>query len=143
MKLYKALKLKKKLTGEIASLKLLILSKNSYVEGSKVNYVVTELYDELLVKINALVDLKMSINAANADIQESIYNLAELKGMISFWQQMPTAEGVISNTYSEAAAKTYVATFNEVFKDNLIKNLQTDVDTIQEEIDTYNYTKEV
>jgi hypothetical protein len=63
--------------------------------------------------------------------------------MISFWQIMPISEGVVENRFSEAASKNYIATYNEVYKDSVIKGLQSDIDMIQEEIDTYNYTKEI
>jgi len=143
MKLQKALKYKKKLAGEIATLKSQIQSKNSVPEGSKVNYVVTELHDKLIMKMRDLIALKLSINTANVQIQELIYKLSEMKGMINFWNSVSTAEGSVNRGYSEAAAVNYIVVFNEVSKNEKIEFYQNEVDTIQEAIDTFNYTTEI
>jgi len=56
MKLYKALKLRKNLIGEITKLKQQIKEKNSYLEGSKngEKFSVEEAYKTLLEKIQEL-----------------------------------------------------------------------------------------
>ena len=74
MKLHKALKLRKKLVGDIARLKIQIQTKNSYSEGSlnAEKYNVNTLYLELQEKINQLIGLKYAINEANREIQANI-----------------------------------------------------------------------
>jgi len=142
MKLQKALKYKKKLAGEIAQLKSKIQSKNSIIEGTTVSYDVQELHDQLIGKVKELITLKISINKANVKIQELIYKLSEYKGLINFWSSMSTTEGSVNRGY-EAVAIKYVVTYNELTKDKWIQFYQTEVDLIQEEIDTFNYTTEI
>ncbi len=145
MKLYKALKLKKKLVGEIARLKSNIQSKNSYMEGSlnpeKQN--VPKMYDELLKKIDELTGLKFAINEANREIQGQIYTLAEYKALIAFWNAVSTTEGTQMHGYGNSVAVEYKTQIDEETKNGYVEYFQDRVDAIQEEIDTYNYTTEI
>ena len=95
MKLYKALKLRKTLIGEITKLKQQIKEKNSYLEGSlnAEKFNVEVLYDELLKKIDELTGLKFAINIANVEIQNKIYVLSEYKALIAFWNEVSVVEG--------------------------------------------------
>lgn len=144
MKLYKALKLKKKIVGEIAKLKEQISQKNSYVEGSlnAEKYDINELYDTLLKKVDNLVGLKFAINEANYEIQNKIYVLSELKALIVFWKDVSVIEGIHKNEY-EREAKKYNVHIDEIKRDNIIAAFQKRIDAIQEEIDLYNYTTDI
>lgn len=147
MRLQKALKLKKKITGEIAHLKTQIMSKNSYPEGSKnaVRFNIENLYENLLGKINELVGLKFAINEANREIQSKIYLLAEYKGLIEFWRSVNVTEGehAMSVRYGESVMRNHLVTFNEEERDKKIKDFEEKIDALQEEIDTYNFTTEI
>lgn len=145
MKLHKALKLRKKLVGEIAKLKADIQNKNSYIQGSlnADKYNVPKLYDELLEKIDQLTGLKYIINEANKEIQAQIYTLAEYKSLIAFWNGVPTAEGTQVHGYSDAKTLEYKVQVDEETRNNYVKAFQTRVDAIQEEIDVFNYTTEI
>ena len=90
MKLHKALKLRKKLVGDIARLKIQIQTKNSYSEGSlnAEKYNVNALYLQLQEKINQLIGLKYAINEANREIQANIYTISEYKALIAFWNEV-------------------------------------------------------
>ncbi len=144
MKLYKALKLKKKLTGEIAALKDQIKSKNSYLVNSKnaEKFVVADLYKELLSKIETLTNLKFAINEANHEIQSKIYMLAEYKALVAFWKEVPVLEGDHTSGYSETI-KTYNVQIDEKERNKLIEEYQLKIDAIQEDIDTHNYTTDI
>jgi hypothetical protein len=145
MKLQKALKLRKKLIGEIAQLKTRIQEKNSYTEGSldAEKYNVPKLYKELQDKIDELVGLKYAINEANREIQSKIYVLSETKALIAFWKDVPVKEGKHQVGYSEVADREYKAQIDEQTRNQMIEEFQSKVDAIQEEIDTYNYTTEI
>lgn len=144
MKLSKALKEKKRLTGEIQRLKRLIYSKNSYIEGSKVpeKFDVKELYAQLQSKIQELVNLKIVINEANKEIQSSIYLLSEYKGLIDFFNTLNTTEGP-THDYHTDINTNYCAQIDELEKEELIKKYQDKADRLQDQIDTYNYTTEI
>ena len=144
MKLYKALKLRKSLIGEITKLKEQIKDKNSYLEGSKngENFNVSEAYDILLLKIQELTSLKFVINEANREIQGRIYLLGEYKALISFLNEMSVVEGTQMAGYNDTI-KTYVVHYNESTRNELVATYQTKVDAIQEELDEYNFTTEI
>jgi hypothetical protein len=145
MKLYKALKLRKKLVGEVAKIKLQIQTKNSYTVGSvdPKKFSVNKIYAELQTKINELIGLKYVINEANRPIQEQIYRLSELKALLSFWNGVSVVEGTQTIGYSDAKTVEYIAQVDEIRRDEMVKEFQKKVDAIQEEIDTYNYTTDI
>jgi len=144
MKLYKALKLRKNLIGEITNLKEQIKEKNSYLEGSKngEKFNVEEKYDELLKKIDILTGLKFVINEANREIQAKIYVLSEYKALIAFWKEVSVVEGSQVIGYSDKI-QNYVVQIDEEKRNKIISDFQKRVDAIQEEIDDYNFTTEI
>lgn len=144
MKLYKALKLKKNLIGEITKLKLQIKEKNSYLEGSKngEKFYVNKAYDELLLKIDELTGLKFVINEANHEIQAKIYVLGEYKALIAFWNEVSVVEGSQMIGYSDKV-QNYIAQFDEESRNKLVNDFQKRVDAIQDELDVYNFNTEI
>ena len=144
MKLYKALKLRKGLVGEITKLKQQIKEKNSYLIGSLngEKFDVNKLYSELQEKINNLVGLKFAINEANSEIQSKIYVLSENKALIAFWNEVSVVEGMESKGYSDTL-REYKVQVDESLRNEMVKALQTKVDALQEEIDKYNYTTDI
>lgn len=145
MKLYKALKLRKNLVGEITKLKQQIKEKNSYLEGSKngEKFDVLKAYDELLMKIDDLSGLKYAINEANKEIQAKIYTLAEYKALIAFWNEVSVDEGTkVASIYSEKV-QNFVVQVDEARRNEIVKNFQKRVDALQEELDEYNFTTDI
>lgn len=145
MKLYKALKLKKTLVGEISKLKQQISEKNSYQVGSlnEEKFKVSELYENLLKKISELTNLKIMINEANREIQPSIYMLSEYKALISFWNEVSVSEGFKNVGYGATVPTEFKVQVDEIKRNEYISTFQKKIDSLQEEIDTYNYTTEI
>jgi len=145
MKLQKALKLRKKLVGDIARLKTQIHGKNSFTEGS-LNadiYSVPKLYEELQKKINDLIGLKYAINEANREIQANIYTISEYKALIAFWNDVSVKEGKQIIGYSDVTTMEYLVQIDEATRNQMIAEFQVKVDALQEEIDTFNYTTDI
>jgi hypothetical protein len=144
MKLSQALKEKKRLAAEIQHLKNRISSKNSYIKASNVKekFNVNDMYAELQNKVQELVNLKIVINEANRQIQSSIYLLAEYKAMISFWNGVNVNEGMIERGYQDTLTE-YECQIDELRKIELVQEYQKKADSLQDQIDTYNYTTEV
>lgn len=144
MKLYKALKLRKHLVGEITKLKQQIKDKNSYLEGSKngEKFKVDEAYELLLKKIEELTGLKFVINEANREIQAKIYLLGEYKALIAFWNEVSVVEGTQVIGYSDKV-QNYVVQIDEATRNNIVADFQKRVDAIQEELDEYNFITEI
>jgi hypothetical protein len=145
MKLHKALKLRKKLVGDIGRLKTQIQTKNSFTKGSldADKYNVPKLYEELKGKINDLIGLKYAINEANREIQANIYTISEYKALIAFWNEVPVKEGTQVVGYSDITTMEYIAQIDEATRNQMIAEFQTKVDALQEEIDTFNYTTDI
>ena len=144
MKLYKALKLRKNLIGEITKLKAQIKEKNSYLEGSKngESFGAHEAYEKLLSKIDELTGLKFVINEANREIQAKIYALGELKALIAFWNEVSVVDGAQMIGYSDKV-QNYNVKFNEKERDEKVEAFQVKVDALQDEIDLYNFTTDI
>ena len=144
MKLYKALKLRKSLVGEISKLKTQIKEKNSHLVGSKnaERYDLKMAYNQLQDKVSELVGLKYAINEANREIQGKIYLLGEFKALISFLSELDVTEGSKSIGYSDVV-REYGVHINETERDERIAEFQKKVDAIQEEIDIFNHTTEI
>lgn len=144
MKLYKALKLRKSLIGEIAKIKQQIKEKNSYLVGSQngEKFNINEAYAELLKKIEMLTGLKYAINEANREIQSKIYILAEYKALITFWNEVSVVEGAQTSGYAEVL-REYKVQYDENERNKIVKGFQKKVDALQEELDTFNYTTDI
>ena len=144
MKLYKALKLKKSLIGEITKLKTEIMGKNSYLLGSKngENFPARDKFQELLSKIDELTGLKFVINEANREIQSKIYVMSEHKALIAFWNGINVTEGNVSVDYG-GVIREYLVHFTEEERNDLVKYYQKRVDALQDEIDVFNHTTDV
>ena len=144
MKLFQALKLRKKLTGEINKLKSQLIEKNSYIAGS-INgekFDAHKAYDELVAKTNDLVNLKFVIAEANHNIQADIFSLAETKGLLIFNSELNVTEGIKSERYSDDTHEFH-AHISEEERDSRVVELQKKIDAIQQELDEYNYSTEV
>ena len=144
MKLYKALKERKKLVGEIAKLKQQIKDKNSYLTGSSSagKFDMKKTYAELQAKIDKLVGLKFVVNEANRPIQEQIYRLSELKALLAFWNEVSVVEGLQSVGYGDKV-NDYNVHIDEQERNNMVGEFQKKIDVVQEEIDNYNYTTDI
>ena len=144
MKLYKALKERKNLIGEISNLKQHIREKNSYLEGSKngENFKAEEAYDLLLLKISELCSLKVVINEANREIQARIYLLGEQKALIAFWNEVSVVEGAQMAHYGDKITN-YNVKFTEGHRAELVSGFQKKVNALQDELDEFNFNTEV
>ncbi len=147
MKLYKALKLRKKLAGEINTLQLAIRARNSYVMGSanSIKYNVLNLESELMAKTERLINLKMAINKANLGIMEAIYRLAECKSLAAMWSMTDVTEGrSLTNAYrAEPIIVEHKVYVDELSRDQRVKELQEKIEALQEQIDVYNYVTDI
>src|SRR5438045_695766 len=83
MKIAKALKLKNQLAGDIAQLKELLAKQNSRSTKQKFDYENREVLTRLRAKIDELIKVKAAVAAANAEIYDKIFRLAELKGLVA------------------------------------------------------------
>jgi len=83
MKIAKALKLKNQLAGEVGQLKELLTKQNSRSTKQKFDYDNREVLTRLRAKLEELIKVKAAVAAANAEIYDKIFRLAELKGLVA------------------------------------------------------------
>jgi hypothetical protein len=146
MKIAKALKLKNQLAGEVAQLKTLLTQQNSRSTQQKFDYDNHEVLARLRAKLNDLVKTKAAVAAANAEIYDQIFRLAELKGLVVTLNGLDTKAGVFheGRGFGEAAYEVeYVAQIGKVEVDQLVAELNAEIQSLQDALDEFNFTRSV
>jgi hypothetical protein len=144
MKLFKALKLKNKLVGEIANKKNLFLENNSFIEGQTKYYDSIKVLAEIEQYTKDLLNLKMAINTANIPIWKDIFNLSEAKSILSSLNSLTTTEGIIKHRQGFVGEVTneYTVSINELKKNELIAKYEKIIEETQDKIDIFNHVTE-
>src|SRR5881296_1145791 len=139
MKIAKALKLKNQLAGDIAQLKELLTKQ-------KFDYDNREVLTRLRAKIDELIKVKAAVAAVNAEIYDKIFRLAELKGLVATLTSLDTKAGVFheGGRFGEPGYEVeYVAQLGKVDVDKLVAELQDEIQTLQDVLDEFNFTRSV
>ena len=145
--LAKEKKKKNKLVGEIKDLQKMISNKNSFIinSGTDVdNYIekynVHEMLEKMSDRVEKLVNLKININDANKEIIHLIFSISELKSKLKFINSLDVKEGYVTRGYLDADTSKYYAQIDENKRNELKKEIQNEIDRLQDEIDVYNHT---
>ena len=142
MKIFQALKEKKKLGGEIVVLKQRIQNNNSYIKGNEQDYSVKSTMEELFKKEEELIQLKVKIQRANAPVNEKIFRLAELKGRAQYLKGISTNKGTVKQRFSEDVLE-YVVELSKVEIDKMVDQTTSDIYRLQDELDMFNHTTDI
>jgi hypothetical protein len=146
MKIAKALKLKNQLAGEVAQLKERLIKQNSRSSKQKFDYDNREVLARLRTKVAELVKVKAVIAAANAEIYDKIFRLAELKGMVTTFTGLDTKAGVFheGGRFGDAGYEVeYIAQIGKVDVDKLVAELNAEIQSLQDALDEFNFTRSV
>ena len=146
MKIAKALKLKNQLAGDVAQLKELLAKQNSRSTKQKFDYDNREMLTRLRAKLDELVKVKAALAAANAEIYDKIFRLAELKGLVATLTALDTKTGVFheGRGFGEASHEVeYVAQLGKVDVDKLVAELKDEIQSLQDALDEFNFTHAV
>jgi hypothetical protein len=146
MKIAKALKLKNQLAGEVAQLKDLLTKQNSRSTKQKFDYDNREVLTRLRAKLAELVKVKAVVAAANAEVYDKIFRLAELKGLVTTLSGLDTKAGVFheGRGFGDAAYDIeYVAQIGKVDVDKLVAELNAEIQSLQDSLDEFNFTRSV
>ncbi len=135
LSLSKALKIKNRLAGRLAKVNSTIMTYNSGVEGHK-EVDVAELDKTRSSLCNALVDLKSAIYDANKGIYRSIIIIGEKKGDIEFLSGLNTRQG--AEPSYQGTVINYVSVIQKQDVDKRVKQLEKEIDDLQDQIDKYN-----
>ena len=141
MKVYQALKEKKKLISSITQLTELIKENNSIQAENEFEFELSDLLDKRKKKVEELIDLKVRLAKTALKIQTSIFKLSELKLELQMLRNIDTKQGV-SYDYSEnLITKKVQLTKIEVLK--MIEAVIEKIDATQSKIDEFNYSQEL
>lgn len=137
--LAKALKIKNRLASRLASVQEDIRTNNSTTVELSKNVDVRNLAILRDNLSSSLVYLKAVITLKNAPIQDKIFLLAENKATIAWLKTIPTTDGKQYHAY-HATEIEYVATFNKNQITEMIRMIESRIDSIQDELDEFNHS---
>ena len=144
MNINKALKEKNKLVKSILERSKRITEENSVIVGAVRNYSPKTELNVMMKEIDELVDLKASIHKANVEVYDKIFRLSELKNLVKTLRVVSTQEGNVNRgRYGDTTIMTYESEIKTSDKDLMIKNLEVQIETLQEELDAHNATKSI
>jgi hypothetical protein len=137
MNIKQALKRKNVLVNEIKQEFVKAQTYNSFEVGAKKAYSARMALDAYIAKTNELIALKTAIHLANAPIYGKIFRLSELKSTIKYLGSLNCAEGK-ENRYGSVEPRILEVEIDVVERDNMVKAMESEIDTIQDELDYFN-----
>jgi seryl-tRNA synthetase len=142
MNIKQALKYKNKLAKKIQETAQKVARYNSVDEGVVRPYDVNELLAQLQTLTEEMVELKTKIHLANRDMYSYIFRLSELKAMVKHMRIVDCTEGVnVSlSRFGENPTSVKTSVISRLDMDNLIENLESEIDLIQDKLDIHNGT---
>jgi hypothetical protein len=145
MNIKQALKRKNKLAGLMNEEFAKANKYNSVEEGNPRPYSAVKSLDNWMSIIDELVDLKTRIHTANTLVFEKIFRLAELKSQIKNLKSLDCTAGKHTEGgrwgNSEQVIRHSEITVTE--RDLIIKDLEAQIEHIQEELDVHNHNTEI
>ena len=112
------------------------------VDGKSTKKYLNQLNDAQ-IKLADYLDLKTAIHTTSEPIRFKIFQLGELKSLLNTLNGLDTKSGVHKEGYREVTLRTYEASITEEEKNAKVKNIENSIETIQDEIDTFNATTEL
>ena len=87
-----------------------------------------------------LIELKTKIHQANSPVYGKIFRMSELKSIVSKIKLMDCTEGTPNDRYSRRPENppTMTSEISIVDRDGIVKGLETEIEVIQDELDTHN-----
>ena len=144
MNVSKSLKVKNRLTGELAKLQEVAYRENSRRNDNLSKVDVAGVFAEIASTRNKLVNLKAAIVQASAPIAESLARLTELKGHINWLSGLRVREGEEKVSYGDQVETyTWTAYLNRERLDEQIGLTQMATEALQDEIDEFNAKTQV
>jgi len=145
MNIKKALKTKNKLVKTANEHYNKVTQYNSIEQGSSRPYSAKEMLNNWIETTNELVDLKTKIHQANTPVYGKIFRLSELKSMVSRLNSVNCTEGKTSRGRwnTEDISIMMTAEISIIERDTMVKNLEAEIERLQDELDAHNATTEI
>lgn len=139
MTIKQALKQKNLLVKKINEDIRKVHSYNSVDESNVRPYSTKELLNRIMETNKELVDLKTKIHLANAPVYHKIFELSELKNVVSFLKGLDCSEGKVSDRYSRSQESIVkVAEISVIDRDLLVEGFENRIELLQEDLDEHN-----
>ena len=135
MNITKSLKLKKKLIKQADAAYNRFTKYNSVDVTAETPYDALAAYQEWINFTNQIIDLKTKIHLANAPVYGKIFRMSELKSLISQLKRVSTTSGKVRGYGEEVVME---AAMTLVTRDSLINQFETEIDTLQDELEAHN-----
>jgi hypothetical protein len=144
MTIKQALKQKNKLVKNIAENTKLMQQHNSVEVGNQRPYSSTQLYKEIQKDTKELASLKAKIHIANTPVMEDIFWMSEMKSTIAALKKMDCTEGRSNRDRFRMESEVVLTSeISLVSRNQEIKMLETNIEEIQDKLDTFNATTEI
>ena len=142
MKLYKALRVKNLLVGELKELTHKIQRNNVKLVINKFDYDINALLNERMNVTDKLIKLKLKINAATIPMYPIIYNLGELKSELSMLKSISTETGTIQERFSDTIVEKE-RVLSPIDIEKMTKKIELLITEHQDKLEEYNYNKDI
>jgi len=139
MNLKQALKRKNRLVGLIAEEYIKVSQYNSVDDVNQRPYSVKEALQNWLKLTDELIELKSKIQIANNKVNDKIFRLAELKTQVKQLKKLDCTSGLYYSKWSDDKVVTKVAEIEVVERDNMVKEMEAQIEKIQDELDEWNH----
>jgi hypothetical protein len=139
MNLKQALKRKNRLVGLIAEEYIKVSQYNSVDDVNQRPYSVKEALQNWLKLTDELIELKSKIQIANNKVNDKIFRLSELKTQVKQLKKLDCTSGLYYSKWSDDKVVTKVAEIEVVERDNMVKEMETQIEKIQDELDEWNH----
>jgi hypothetical protein len=140
------LKAKNRIAGELDKLWGRLSQSNSWEDENTPPYDAEKVLEEIKEKQEELIELKAKIAVANAAHMDKIIRMAELRSMMSQLGRVSVKEGTERRTNWRTDAEetvTYHSTIGRVKMDELLDEVQSELNQLQDELDAINFSTEV
>ena len=139
MNLKQALKRKNRLVGLIAEEYIKVSQYNSVDDVNQRPYSVKEALQNWLKLTDELIELKSKIQIANNKVNDKIFRLSELKTQVKQLKKLDCTSGLYYSKWSDDKVVTKVAEIEVVERDNMVKEMEAQIEKIQDELDGWNH----
>jgi hypothetical protein len=140
MNIKQALKKKNKLVGQINEEFYKASQYNVIDEGNTRPYSATEAIGKWMQLTNDLIVLKTKIHKANLPVYDKIFELSELKNQVKHLKSLNCTSGKSpGGRWGEGEPVIKHAEINIIEKDNMVKEIESRIEKLQDELDQWNH----
>ena len=143
MNIKQALKKKNKLVGLINEEFRKASEYNVVDEGNPRPYSATEAIGKWMQLTNELIVLKGQIHKANGPVYDKIFELSELKNQVTLLKRLNCSSGTTYNRWDSEKPTIKHAEINVLERDGMVKNLESRIETLQDELDLWNHNTQI